>query len=192
MDRNQKMKRGKRKTTASDRERRWSAMDTVIVMLLFVAVVGVVLRVAVAYWDAQDAGQANGVYYDVHFEVDAMFEASLDDIDGADAVYLLETGELLGYMGVEGTSADSDGEGQVSDPNGGEEAPSKKLYPRPRVEGTDPDIVAADGVICIEGKMVDGSLYSQNGEIYLSKGTELTVCTERVTFQIRVTDILSR
>lgn len=184
MDKDRKIKRGESRGAAREADRRWSAVDTVIVLLALVVVVGIVLRVLVAYWDAHDEAGNRAVYYDVYFEIDEVYAAALNEIEGGDALYLYETGELLGYVGVDGSQ-------EIKDDTTGQALP-KALYERPRVEGMDEDKVSAEGVLRAEGTVVDGSLLVESCGLYLTRGTEVTVCTERVLLCLRVTDVVLR
>ena len=78
-------------------KKRWSAMDTVILLLVLVAVAGLVYRVVYA---ARKDAEADPTMYRVYFEVLETHENVLAEVEGFDAVYLYENDTRLGYIGV--------------------------------------------------------------------------------------------
>lgn len=168
--------------------RKWSAMDTVILILIVAAVASVVGRVIYAY--LQRGGEDEASIYTVDFDVADIREAVLQNVSGFDAVYLYESGARIGYIGVE----ESDGEQWVA------------LYPKNTWTGQDlsedestteeetlpvaTGSTAAQGsMICTGGDLEDGCLYLDAAGLYIAPGSELKVCTDRVVFTLRVTRI---
>lgn len=167
--------------------RKWSAMDTVILILIVAAVASVVGRVIYAYLQRGSEDEAS--IYTVDFDVADIREAVLQNVSGFDAVYLYESGARIGYIGVE----ESDGEQWVA------------LYPKNTWTGQDLNedestegetlpvatgSTAAQGsMICTGGDLEDGCLYLDAAGLYIAPGSELKVCTDRVVFTLRVTRI---
>ena len=118
-------------------------------------------------------------------------------------MYLYDTGERLGNIGVyenkDGTqkvafaaipAGDSDGATATAGPNrvqDGEETVAETVPPH-FTERT-----AAEGLMfCSGGELKDGCLLIGAAGLYIAPGTELKVCTERVVFTMRVTEIQPR
>ena len=78
-------------------KKRWSVMDTVILLLVLMAVAGLIYRVVYA---ARKDVEADPTLYRVYFEVLETHEKVLAEVEGFDAVYLCENGTRLGYIGV--------------------------------------------------------------------------------------------
>ena len=56
-----------------------------------------------------------------------------------------------------------------------------------------PERTAAEGLMfCSGGELKDGCLLIGAAGLYIAPGTELKVCTERVVFTMRVTEIQPR
>ena len=85
------------KNPSNSRKGRWSAVDTVIVLLVLIAVAGLVYRVVYA---ANAEKTKTPVMYRVYFDVNETHEDVLAEVEGFDAVYLYENGVKLGYIGV--------------------------------------------------------------------------------------------
>lgn len=166
---------------------KWSAMDTVILILIVAAVASVVGRVVYAYLQRGNGDETS--IYTVDFDVADIREAVLQNVSGFDAVYLYESGARIGYIGVE----ESNGEQWVA------------LYPKDASTEQDPErdasiaeetlpvetgSTAAQGsMICTGGDLEDGCLYLDAAGLYIAPGSELKVCTDRVVFTLRVTRI---
>ena len=156
--------------TARRRERRWSVIDTVILFLVLVAIAGIVYRIVITVTDDGDTGSRCQVY----FEVSETHRDVLDDIQGFEEVYLLENDMLLGSIGA--TSVD---------PETGKGVAALTIK---NVEGS--DMATATGCMVCLGTLTKGGslLVGETGQ-YLSRGTELTVRTDRAVLTIRITDI---
>ncbi len=168
--------------------RRWSAVDTAILVLVVLAVAGIVARVIVAYRDAEEAKQVERSNYRIHFTVDEMQASVLDEIEGGDIVYIREDGTRLGYIGVELANTEVPAGGETTDES--EPLYDKALVARPIEGGTDPDAVTVEGVIlCTDWQLVDGSLKWKDGDRLLTRGSVVEVRTDRATMLIRITEI---
>ncbi len=151
-------------------KRRWSTMDTVIALLVFVALVGLLYRVVVAYADAKDIEQNEAVTYRIFFEADGVALPVLDELQSGDMMYLHDGGTPLGS--IEGSAT--------------EERALTVLDPV--VEGV--EVVSVAGVLyCTNGTLTDGSLLVSNSDQYLTKGSVVTLRTDRVIMTVRITEI---
>lgn len=150
---------------------RWSAVDVILILLVLAAVAGIAYRV---YTVLSDKGEAsNGRSYTVSFEVLPTHEDVLAEVEGFDALYLYENNSHLGYLPMF-RNAET---GEITGP----------LEIRP-ADG--PDTVTATGCfICFNGTLSEGSLLVEGCGYYLTPGAEVTVCTERVMFTLRITGI---
>lgn len=155
---------------ARGRERRWSVIDTVILLLVLVAIAGIVYRIVITVTD--DGSQ--GTRCQVYFEVEETHRDVVDGIQGFDEVYLLENDMLLGSIGA--TSVD---------PETGKGVAALTVQ---NVEGS--DTATAVGCMVCRGTLTKGGslLVGESGQ-YLSRGSVLTVRTDRVVMTIRITDI---
>lgn len=160
----------KQNKPAKTRKGRWSVVDTVIVLLVLLAVAGLVYRVVYA---ARTESEKNNKMYRVYFEVSETHEDVLSEVAGFDAVYLYENDVRLGYIGVYEDTAT--GEYMVA------------LTPDPTEKS---DMATASGcLVCTEGVMRDGGLLVGESGRYLTPGSELEVRTDRALLTIRITSI---
>ena len=153
---------------------RWSAMDTLILLLILVAVAGLVYRVIYA---ARKEAEVKPAMYRIYFDVMETHEDVLAEVEGFDAVYLYETDVRLGYIGVYEETAT--GEYVVA------------LTTTPAPDATEADRVTASGVlICTDGVSVSGGglRIGESGR-YLTPGSVLEVRTDRVLMTIRITSV---
>lgn len=153
------------------KSKRWTAVDTVIVLLLILAVGGVVLR-GVVDWERQAETPVSGPFY-VEFSVAEIHPTVLGEIAAFDPLYLYESGDLVGYVGVydDGTMA-LHSVGQISSING--------------------SVISAEGcMVCLEGVYENGSLLVTGMDQYLSPGTKLALRTDRAVLTVEITAIRS-
>ena len=152
------------------REVRWSVVDAVILLLVLAAVVGIVYRIFITVNDSGDKGKR----YEISFEVSETHREVLGEIHAFDEVYLVENDMLLGSIGATGY----DGETGVG-------VPALTIV---GVEGS--ELVTATGCMVCRGTVSgDGSVLVGETGRYLSRGSVLTVRTDRVLLTIRITDI---
>lgn len=194
------MENGKDKSTGGGRSS-WSVMDTVILILLVAAILSFVGRVVYAY--RLRGEDTKTTMYSVRFTVEDIHREALESVRAFDDVYLYDTGERLGNIGVyenkDGTqkvafaaipAGDSAETAATAGPNrvqDGEETVAETVPPH-FTERT-----AAEGLMfCSGGELKDGCLLIGAGGLYIAPGTELKVCTERVVFTMRVTEIQPR
>ncbi len=160
----------KQNNPVKSRKGRWSAVDTVIVLLVLIAVAGLVYRVV---YTARTENKTNNIMYRVYFEVAETHEDVLAEVEGFDAVYLHENGVKLGYIGVYEDTAT--GEYTVA------------LTPAYTAAS---DTVTATGcLVSTNGIMKDGGLLVGESGRYLTPGSELQVRTDRALLTIRITSI---
>lgn len=153
-------------------QRRWAAVDTMVVLALVLAIVGVLVRGFMAQKETPQ-GEMSGPY-DVYFVVEEIHSSVLSEISGFDVLYDRETGKMVGYLGVYA--------------NGSPAISATGVLP---IKGG--DWVSAQGCfVCLEGVMEDGNLLPYETETYLSPGSVLTVRTERAVMTIKITQISQR
>ncbi len=155
----------------------WSVVDTVIVLLLLLAIAGLVGRGI--YGERQkDATGTDGVasMYAVYFEVTETHADVLAEVRGFDAVYLYENDSRLGHIGV------------YEDPVTGEHRVALTVLPAEGATG-DRRVTATGCLICTDGIPAGGGLLIQESDQYLTPGSEIEVRTDRAFFTIRVTEI---
>ncbi len=165
-----------RKDNRKVRRGRWSAVDTVILLLVVLAIAGVVYRTLVTI--RKEEAAVIDTTYEVYFEVAETYEDTLAEIRGFDAVYLEENQQRLGYVGV------------YKDMSTGEHRVAMTVTPVAGSGGA--DRATAIGCMIASGSlMADGSLAIPGSDRYLTPGSELVVRTDRALFTIRVTGIRS-
>lgn len=158
--------------TTRSTKRKWAAVDIVVILALLFAVLGVAMRGFFEKREPQDT--TVGGPFDVYFTVEEIHSSVLEEISGFDMLYLHETGELVGYIGVyaDGTPAIAS-TGVLALPGG--------------------DWVSAQGcMVCLEGTMKEGSLLPYDMQRYISPGSVLTLRTERAVLTIQITKISVR
>ena len=157
---------------ADKQKRRWSAMDTLILLLILVAVAGLVYRVVYA---ARKEAEADPTLYRVYFEVLETHEDVLAEVRGFDAVYLYENDVCLGYIGVYQDTAT--GEYTVA------------LTPTP-VSGGDDRVTASGCMVCTNATLSSGGglRIGESGRV-LIPGSVLEVRTDRAFLTVRITSI---
>ncbi len=147
---------------------RWTVIDTVIVLMVLLAIAGAVLR-SVMDSDKDKVVADTGTYY-VDFTIPEIHPSVLAEIQAFDALYTYETNTHVGYVGAydDGTIA------------------LRTVTPL----NSNGSFVAAEGcMVCLEGTMKDGSLLIRGMDTYLTPGMSLTLCTERVMIVIEISDI---
>lgn len=152
-------------------KKRWTAMDTVVLLLVLVAVAGLVYRVVYA---ARKDMEAEPAPYRVYFEVLETHKDVLAEVRGFDAVYLYEDDICLGYVGV------------YQDLATGEYTPALTVSP-----GEEMNHVTATGIlVCNDATIAPGGgLRVGDSGRYLTPGSVLEVRTDRAILTIRITSI---
>ena len=155
-------------------KKRWSAMDTVILLLVLVAVAGLIYRVVYA---ARKDAEAEPTLYRVYLEVMETHETVLAEVEGFDAVYLCENGARLGYIGV------------YQDTATGEYTAALNTTPAEGATGN--DRVTATGIlVCNNAAPASGGgLRIGDSGRYLTPGSVLEVRTDRALMTIRITSV---
>lgn len=155
-------------------KKRWSAMDTVILLLVLVAVAGLIYRVVYA---ARKDAETEPTLYRVYFEVMETHEKVLAEVDGFDAVYLCENGARLGYIGV------------YQDAATGEYTAALNTTPAEGATGS--NRVTATGIlVCNNATPASGGgLRIGDSGRYLTPGSVLEVRTDRALMTIRITSV---
>ena len=155
-------------------KKRWSVMDTVILLLVFAAVAGLVYRVI---YTAREDAETEPAMYRVYFEVMETHEDVLAEVRGFDAVYLCENDTRLGYVGV------------YPDAATGGYIPALTTTP---VEGSagSHHVTATGILVCNNATPASGGgLRVGDSGRYLIPGSVLEVRTDRVIMTIRITAI---
>lgn len=155
-------------------KKRWSAWDTVILLLVLLAVAGLVYRVV---YEAHKEAETQPTMYRVYFEVLETHKDVLAEVKGFDAVYLCENNTRLGYVGV------------YQDKETGEYTPA--ITTAPAVGATGSNRVTATGIlVCNNATLASGGglRIGESGR-YLTPGSVLEVRTDRAVLTVRVTSI---
>ena len=165
------MDQQQRKSSArAGRLGRWSAVDTVILLLVLLAIAGVVYRVVMAA--RHDHGASVKDTYEVYFTVEETHQSVLEEVRGFDAVYLCENDMRLGYIGVY------------------EEASTGEYRVALTASATENNRATATGCMLSSGTvMSDGSLFVEGSGRNLTPGSTLELRTDRVVLTVRVTEI---
>ncbi len=164
--------RGAEMPAVKEKKRRWSAVDTLVVLALVLAVAGVIIRAVMD--DREAAAQTYDGPFDVYFTVPEIHESVLSEIHGFDMLYLCETGEKVGYIGKYDDGSVALTQTGVLPVAGGE-------------------MVSAQGcLVCLEGTLSEGGLLPAEANRYLAPGSILTLRTERAVITVEITEILLR
>lgn len=149
---------------------RWTAIDTVILLLVLVAIAGVIVRSFVLPGEKDDQAVAEGAYY-VEFTVHEIHAEVLEEFRISDRFYLYETNELVGYLGyyADGTRA--------------------LQAMAPVMEGDDRLVTAEGCLYCPDARMENGCLLLKDTDTYLAPGAVLKLRTDRATMTIEIKKI---
>ncbi len=164
---NQTSPRNKRKSY-------WSAVDTIILLLVLASIGGIIYRVAVSV--AQEEAQVSDTVYEIYFRVEETHRNVLDEVKGFDTVYLYENDMRLGAMAA------------TIDPETGE---FLAVLTPSYIEGT--ELATATGCMICKGSTVqNGGLLVEGTGRYLTRGGALQIRTDRVLLTVKITDIIAR
>ena len=143
-------------------KRRWTVVDTLILLLVLLSVAGLVYRVIYA----MRRESADPTLHSVYFEV-----------QGFDAVYLYENDVRLGYIGVH------------QDPVTGERSVFLDVAPAPGASGDD-RVTARGCMFCANATVSAGGglRIGESGRI-LVPGSVLEIRTDRALLTVRITSI---
>ncbi len=165
------MSKSKEKSLRRKQGRGWSALDTLMVLAVVLAIGGVLLRAFMPTKEPQ-ADAVQGPYY-VYFTVAEINATVLEQIGGEEALYLYDTQEKIGYVAVED-----------------EENRKPALWQTDVLSEKSGQMVSAKGcMVCINGAWQNGSLIPDGTEKHIAPGSVLTLCTERAKLVIEVTQI---
>ena len=159
---------GEGETVAAKKRFRWTAVDSLILLMVLLVVAGAVVRGVLDRRPSHEKETA-GPYY-VDFAIEEIHPKVLGEIQPFDALYLYETGERLGYVGVydDGTIALHTVVSPVSSARS----------------------VAAEGcMVCVEGVYQNGSLLVSGTNTYISPGAVLVLRTDQAVITVEITDI---
>ncbi len=151
------------------RKSRWSVTDTVLLLLVLVAVAGCIYRLVYAVYREEQESQ--DILYEVYFDVSETHKNVLAEIRNFDEVYLYENDVQLGNIGV--TEADEE----------------LRVYMNKVTPITGTDLLTAEMCMLAKGTMTDRGLFVAGSGRYLTPGSELVVRTDRVLLTIRITKI---
>ena len=152
-------------------KKRWTVIDTVVVLLVLVAIAGAVYRVV--YFARKDM-KKEPTPYRVYFDVLEIHEDILAEVKGFDAVYFYEDDIRLGYIGV------------YQDKNTGAYSPALTITPAEEMYH-----VTATGILICNNAIPapGGGLRVEDSGRYLTPGSVVQVRTDRVLLTIRITSI---
>lgn len=153
-------------------KKRWTVMDTVVLLLVLAALAGIVARVV--YTARREAEETPVIYY-VDFEVMEIHKDVLAEVKGFDAIYLYENDVRLGYMGVYQ-------DGVVA------------LAITPVAGAADSNLVTAKGTLVCNNAIPapNGGIQAGSSGRYMTPGSVLEVRTDRAVMTIRVTAVRER
>lgn len=159
-----------------NKARRWSVADTVVAIIVLLALVGGIGRlVFFGGDDAKEAISGDGKTYKIEYAVDEIYEAAADSIKALDGVYLYETGDRIGYIA------------RYED-----YTPVIKKYNIAGKNRADGEYlkVALEGIIfCDSATMRDGCLFIADGGKYLAPGSQISLATETALLNVRIVSI---
>ena len=164
----------KQSNTSARRTRKgfWSAVDTLIVLLVLAAIAGIIYRIVITVTD----DSMDGTVCEVYFEVQETHRDVLDEIRAFDTVYLRENDMRLGAIAA-----------RVKDDGTGN--PVAALTPS-YIEGTE-TATATGCMVCRATVSSDGSILVEGTGRYLTRGSVLEIRTDRVVVTVKITDIKS-
>ncbi len=171
-----KTERQPKKEAKKAKLRRWSVADTVVALIVLLAIVGTVGRlVFFGGDDAKAAISGDGVTYRVEYTVDEIYEAAADSIKALDGVFLYETGDRIGYI------ARYDDYTPVI----------KKMYiaGEGRSDGEHIKVALEGMIFCDNAVMRDGCLFISDGGKYIAPGSQLALSTETALLNVRIVSI---
>lgn len=171
-----KTERQPKKEAKKAKLRRWSVADTVVALIVLLAIVGTVGRlVFFGGDDAKAAISGDGVTYRVEYTVDEIYEAAADSIKALDGVFLYETGDRIGYI------ARYDDYTPVI----------KKMYiaGEGRSDGEYIKVTIKGTIFCDNAVMRDGCLFISDGGKYIAPGSQLALSTETALLNVRIVSI---
>lgn len=152
---------------------RWSPIDVFLILLVILTIGGFVFRFV--YANSRARAEDTRTLYDVTFQIESIHRATLSRIEAGDMVWMhdpVSASEALGYM-----------EAETDEETGQQIAALHAL----NNDGIGDDRVTAVGtLVCTDARMADGFLMVDGCPQCLAPGTEITVCTERVTFTLKV------
>lgn len=162
-------------TARQGRKWHWSAIDTVLLLLVLIAVAGVIYRVIATVRQEEEAPRNQ--IYEVYFTVESIHEDVVAEIHSFDPVYLYENDVKLGYIGA------------YMDHETGGTRPALKITASPDAAGSHRVSIEEGCLVCSAGTMTNGSLMISGAGCYLTRGSVLQIRTDRVLMTIRITDI---
>ncbi len=152
----------------------WSAMDTVILLLVLASIGGIIYRVAMNV--ARTEAAVSDTVYEIYFQVEETHRDVLNEVKGFDTVYLYENDMRLGAMGA-----------TIHPETGDYVAVLTPSY----IEGT--ELATATGCMICKGSTVqNGGLLVEGTGRYLTRGGVLQIRTDRVLLTVKITDIIER
>ena len=188
-----------RKDSTGGGKRPWSAVDTLILILAAAAIASFVGRVIYAYRHRQSDEERKNGTYSVQFTIENIHTESLGCIYAFDSVYLFDSGNLIGNIamyesedGVQQTALvaiASDSSADTAAMDASETAETTDASDGMEHTSSSAHTAAEGRLICSGSELKDGCLLLSDANIYITAGTELKVCTERVVFTLRVLDI---
>lgn len=149
---------------------RWSAVDTLILLMLLAVIAGLIYRVVITV----TAESEKGALYEVSFEVMETHRDVLAEVRAFDEVYLVENDMRLGAMGC-----------TIVDESTGTVAPALTIEHIP-----DSDMATATGIlVCRSAREENGNLMVEGTGRYLTSGSVLEIRTDRVIMTVRILSI---
>lgn len=163
---------------------KFSVLDAVIILLVIAIAAGVYFRYS--FFDKLDSMKNMKEYY-VTFKTDSVTTATTRELNDGDAVYFKSTGREFGTLTLKSEEITMVIQEQPATSTYFKDGQSYGDIQYP--QGMEDSLIYGIGTIsCKCSKSNDGS-YLLNGTTYIALGQTYTVCTERVTVNITITDI---
>lgn len=168
--------RNGRANKKKSRSRRWSAADTVVVILAVLALAGIVARLIVFSGKDLADYRGDGVTYAIEYTVDEIYEDAVDSIKALDTVTLLETGDTIGYIAPYDDYAPVINKMYI---DGGENVKDSEFL-KVSIKGT---------VFCNNATMKDGCLLVADGGKYIAPGSQVKLATPTAILDVKIVKI---
>ncbi|MBE6585054.1 MAG: hypothetical protein E7645_00845 [Ruminococcaceae bacterium] len=146
---------------------RWTAVDTVILLMVLLAVAGVVAR---SFMQTPKVTPQDNATYFVEFNIKEIHQSALEGLQAGDALYLYETNALVGYIGKY-------------------ENDKIAINETGAVEGKKGYVTAWGCMFCRDASYKDGALLVEGTDTYLVPGSVMLLRTDKAVFEVEITKI---
>ena len=169
--------RGKHADKKKTKNRRWSASDTVVVIVIVLALAGIVGRLIVFGGKDLTDYKGDGVTYAVEFTVDEMYKDTVDSIKAMDTVTLLETGDSIGYVAPYDDYAPAIKTELIANEGNAKDGQFVKVA------------ISRGTFFCNNATFKDGCLLVADGGKYIAPGSQVQIATPTAILDIKIIKI---